>query len=326
MPRKGPKAIELRKAMGLTPKQYRKLLVGLTDVVETKMCANEWDKINFSHVPSLAAARYRKAFNTHLPEKFATYVEALQRGDADVKVNTAAVFPYDVLKGRIHIPGYGGQQYITSTERKFIIEQWKALPNYVGDASFLPMVDVSGSMMGQPLEVAVSLGLYLADKNTGPFKDTFLTFSAAPELLHLGGDVLQKIDMMVDSKWGQNTNIIRAFAKILEVAKRGGVTQEDMPKVLLILSDMQFDYCARFDDSALESARRQFEEAGYELPSIIFWNLADKAGVPARANSQGVGLVSGFSPTIVKSLLSDPNEFTPEGIMLKTVMVDRYAI
>jgi len=331
MPRKGAIAVELREYLGWSPKFYRKRLVELTKVVEQNMCANAWDEINFSHVPSVASARYKKAFNRHTP-KYAEYVQNLVKGeDPKVKVNASVAFPYDVLKGRISNYGIKFDQ----TELDLIQKQWEALPNYVGDANILPLVDVSGSMSCAAgknnklscLEVAVSLGLYLADKNTGKFKDTFLTFSAKPQLVTLKGNINQKIDQMVKSQWEMNTDLHAAIKKILEVAVKGSVPQEEMPKMLLILSDMQFDACVTFDDSAMQMIERSYIAAGYEMPKIVFWNLNAYDNVPVKFDESGTALVSGFSPAIVKPLLSgNLEEFTPEAIMLKTVMVDRYAV
>jgi len=331
MPRKGNIAVELREFLGWSPKFYRKRLVELTKVVEQNMCANTWDEINFSHVPSVASARYKKAFNRHTT-KYGEYVAALVKGDnPEVKVNASVAFPYDVLKGRINC--YGVK--FDKTELDLIQKQWEALPDYVGDANILPLVDVSGSMTCPAgkntklscLEVAVSLGLYLADKNTGKFKDTFLTFSGNPELLHLKGNINQKIDQMVKSTWAMDTNLHKAFAKILSVAVKGQVPQEEMPKMLLILSDMQFNACVEYDDSAMQMIERSYEAAGYEVPKVVFWNLNAHDNVPVKFDESGTALVSGFSPAIVKPLLSgDLETFTPEAIMLKTVMVDRYTV
>ena len=331
-PRKGQIAREVREYFGMSPKTYRKSLVALTKVVETQMCAQDWDEINFNHVPSLASARYKKAFFRHTP-KFAEYVNALVKGDPSVKVNAGAVFPYDVLKG---INSYGN--HYSETELNHIVAQWNALPNYVGDANILPLVDVSGSM-GCPvggwgskntttcLDIAVSLGLYLADKNSGKFKDTFVTFSTSPELMTLQGNVIQKMDQMVKSKWNMSTNLHAAFDKILSVAINYGVPQAEMPEMLLILSDMQFDECINFDDSAMQMIERKYSASGYTVPQIVFWNLNSADNVPVKADKSGAALVSGFSPAIVKALLSaDMSEFTPENIMLKTVMAERYAV
>jgi hypothetical protein len=331
MPRKGPVAAKLRSKLGVTPKFYRKRLVELTKVVEQDMCANKWDDINFNHVPSLASSRYKKAFARHTP-KYAEWVQKLVKGDPTAKVNAGAVYPYDVLKGVI------GAYYANydKTQLEHVTAQWNALPNYVGDANILPIVDVSGSMTCPAggynskskttcLDVAVSLGLYLADKNKGKFKDTFLTFSERPQLLHLKGDILAKIKQMTTSKWEMNTNLHAAMQKILDVAIQGGVPQEEMPEMLLIMSDMQFDSCVRHDDSAMQMIERKFNDAGYKVPKIVFWNLNAHDNVPVKFDKRDTALVSGFSPAIMKSVLAaDLEQFTPEAIMLKTVMSDRY--
>lgn len=331
MPRKGEVAVKLRTYCGWSPKFYRKRLVELTKVVEQNMCANSWDEINFNHVPSVASSRYKKAFARHTP-KYKEWVEALVKGDPTAKVNAAAVYPYDVLKGVIG--SYYGN--FEKAQLDHVIAQWNALPNYVGEANILPVVDVSGSMMTPAggynsksktscLDVSVSLGLYLADKNKGKFKDTFLTFSGKPELLHLKGNILDKIKQMVTSDWEMNTNLHAAMQKILDVAVKGGVPQEEMPEVLLILSDMQFDQCTRYDDSAMQMIERKFTDAGYKVPKIVFWNLNAHDNVPVKFDKRDTALVSGFSPAIMKSVLAaDLEQFTPESIMLNTIMSDRY--
>lgn len=334
-PRQGPLAVEIRNFFGMSPKFYRKSLVEMTKVVEQDMCAKKWDEINFSHVPSVAHSRYKKAFFRNT-EEYAKYVAELTKDPKDrsvnVKINSGAVFPYDVLKGVI---GAYRSNY-NATELGALQAQWDAMENFIGDANVLPLVDVSGSMTCKAggrnsksettcLDVAVSLGLYCADKNKGKFKDTFLTFSGTPELLHLKGNIVQKVKQMVDSNWGMNTNLVKAMDKILKTAVEGGVPQEEMPEVLLIMSDMQFDQCARFDDSAMQMIARKFEAAGYELPKIVFWNLNAADNVPAKFDASGVALVSGFSPTIMTAVLGgDTEKFTPYAIMMKAIGIERY--
>jgi hypothetical protein len=337
-PRQGKIAAEIRAFFGMSPKFYRKSLVEMTNVVETNMCAKDWNGINFSHVPSVAASRYKKAFNRNTPA-YAAYVAELMKNPKDrtveVKVNAGAVYPYDVLKGRIS--GYGVS--FDKTELDLIQKQWEALPNFVGDANILPLVDVSGSMTcaagGREskskltcLEVSVSLGLYLADKNSGKFKDTFLTFSSKPELMTLEGNINEKISQMVSSDWGMSTDLNRAFDKILSVAIKGNVPNSEMPEMLLILSDMQFNACVTHDDSAIEMMARKYEAAGYALPKVVFWNLnASYGNAPVKFDKSGTALVSGFSPAIVKPLLSgDMEDFSPAAVMMKTIMDSRYFV
>lgn len=333
MPRKGEEAVELRSFLGMSPKQYRKTLVTLTKVVESQMCAKNWDEINFNHVPSLASSRYKKAFSRHT-EKYKEWIAKLVKGDKTAKVNAGAVFPYDVLKGFI---GSYNMSY-NQDNLDHIKAQWEALPNYVGDAKVLPIIDVSGSMTARAnadgksalscMDVSVSLGLYLADKNTGPFKDMYMTFSGTPSLEYARGNILEKVRQVVKSHWGYNTNLNKAFEKLLQVAKNGKVASEDMPQYLLILSDMQFDASRdNLSDRAIDMIRAKYAEAGYEMPKVIFWNLAARYGNnPVNFTESGVAMISGFSPALAKSVLSANLEnYTPESVMLKTVLDDRYA-
>ena len=327
MPRKGPISVELREAFGWSPKFYRKRLVELTKVVETQMCAKEFDSINFSHVPSLAMSRYSKAFGKNAPDAFTAYKEALKKGDPKVaKVNAGAVYPYDIVKNVRH------------GDKALADEQWKALPNFIGDAMVLPIVDVSGSMTCKAggyqsksevtcLDVAVSLGLYCADKNTGPFKDVFLTFSSKPKFQTVTGTLSQKVQQMQRSNWEMSTNLHAAFDEILRVSISNNVAREDMPKVLLIMSDMQFNCCTGYDDRAIQMIRRKYNDADYEMPAVVFWNINAHENVPVRFDEKGTALVSGFSPAIMKAVLAaDMDAMTPEAVMKKAVLSDRYAL
>jgi len=331
-PRKGEVAREIREFFGMTPKQYRKSLVALTNVVETQMCSNDWDNINYSHVPSVAHARYKKAFGRH-GTTYAEYVTKLVKGEAGAKINAGAVFPYDVLKGAVN---RYSRSSMSKTELDALQAQWDALPNYIGDANVLPMVDSSGSMTcsaGGPssksglscLDVAISLGLYFADKNKGKFKDTFLTFSRNPKLVNLKGNINQKIDQMNTGEVA-NTDLNKAFDLVLKTAVDNNVPQAEMPETIVIFSDMQFDQGVSHDDTAIEMIARKYEAAGYELPKVVFWNLnAAYGNAPVKFNKAGVALVSGFSPAVAQGILSGSmDDFTPEAIMLKTVMKPRY--
>ena len=333
MPRKGAIAVALTRHFGMTPKQYRKTIVGLTNVVESKMCAKNWSEINFSHVPSVASARYQKAFGRNASEAYSAYIRELQKPQSEravpVKINAGAVYPYDVVKS------------VANGNAAVADEQWKALPNFVGDARIFSIVDTSGSMGSlrrngfsygmstngpQPIEVAVSLGLYVSEKLTSAFKDMLMIFDSTPKLLSVKGSLSQRMAQLPEIV-SANTNLHAAFDMLLNVATRGNVRPEDMPDMLLILSDMQFDACTRFDDSAQQMIARKYHEAGYEVPKIVFWNLnARFESTPVRFDDRGVCHVSGFSPAIMKSVLAnDLEDFTPYNVMLKTIMNDRYA-
>ncbi len=321
MPRQGPLAAEIRQFFGMSPKFYRKSLVELTNVVESKMCANAWPEINYSHVPSLAAARYQKAFKKHDPSGYEAYKAKLTTGEA--KVNANAVYPYDVIKSR----RFGGDD-------KVIQAQWDALPDYIGDELVLPVCDVSGSMSTPVagnanltcMDVSVSLGLYLADKNKGPFKDMFLTFSEKTKLQVLKGNLLDKLNQLNSAEWGMSTNLHGAFEEILKYAVKGNVAAKDMPKYILVMSDMEFNHCAKYDDSAMQMIERKYKDAGYSVPNIVFWNLNARSGnVPVKHDKSGVALVSGFSPSIMTSILA-AKDMTPVSVMLETLNRPRYAV
>ena len=334
LPRQGAEANKIRSYLKLTPKEYRKLLVGLSNTVEQKMCAREWDGIVYPHVPSVAAGRYQKAFLKHDPKGYADYKAKLVTGEA--KINASVSYPYDVIRS------------LTHGDREVAIAQWKALPNYLegSDENIMPVVDVSGSMGSvasgsvTALDVAISLGLYVSERMGGVFKDQFITFSGAPAMLHLKGDLGQRYDQMARSDWGMNTDLGAVFKLILNAAVKSKVDQKDMPTKILILSDMEFDSCVTVNSkstsgryssggspvsvSAMEFIEAEYAAAGYKVPQVVFWNLNGRSGnSPVTYNKIGTALVSGFSPSIVKSVLGG-EEMTPISIMLKTVMVQRY--
>lgn len=336
MPRKGATAAKLRNFMGMSPKQYRKTLVEGTNVVEQLMCAKRWEDIDFSKLPSVASARYQKAFWKNAKESYETYIAKLQKGEA--KINAGAVYPYDVTKS------------LDRGNEDVAMAQWNALPNYMEGANemILPMVDVSGSMTcpagNNPnltcMDVAISLGLYISERNEGPFKDAFLTFSGNPELQILAGNLKDRFSQLKSADWGMNTNIEAAFKQVLDQAVKHNVDASEMPDKIMILSDMQFDEATRvsrynwsgrnnnekeWNPTAQQMIEKMYSDAGYKCPKIIYWNLNSRHGdVPVSFNKQGTALISGFSPAILTSILGG-DEFTPVAIMDKTIMSERYS-
>lgn len=324
MPRKGAVAEDLRNYIGFTPKRYRKTLVTLTKVVEQQMCANQWNEIEYSHVPSVASARYRNAFVKHDKDRYESYISDVNSGDA--VINADALFPHDVLKTMRS----GGEETANA--------MWKALPNYMeGGASILPMIDTSSSMECESaaqgftcMDIAVTLGMYIAMKNEGPFKGAWLNFNSNSHIKHIKAQEFSDVynTLHRDSDWGGSTDIESAFRSILDLASKNNLKQEDMPKVLLILSDMQFNGETYHDPvrnlSALQMMKREYKQAGYDVPNVVYWNLNSGYGnVPVKKSKEGVALVSGFNPSILKSLLSGEIQ-SPESIMLKTVFDSRY--
>jgi hypothetical protein len=340
-PRQGPIAAQLRKYLGMTPKQYRKYVVSLTNVVEQKMCSKNWSEIDFEHIPSIAAARYKAAFLRNTPETYNAYKKALVSGEA--KINASAIFPHDVIKQAM------GVHTTEVVENLPVIKaQWDALPNYLGDNFILPLVDVSGSMTCPAggkgsttcMDISVALGLYLADKQQGAFAGMFMTFTNNPQLQKLEGNIIEKVAQLQSADWAQGTNIEAAFHRILKVSLDQKVAAEEMPKILLILSDMQFDramqgggigYKAQtspyqnYSPTGMDMLKNLYAQSGYQLPKVVFWNINGAYGnFPITVDEHGTAMVSGFSPSILKSILS-ATEFTPESIMNETILSERYA-
>lgn len=315
-PRKGVTAAELRKFMGLSPKSYRKTLVNLTNVVETAMCAGQWDSIDYGKLPSIAAARYQTAFGRHSPERYEDYKIGLK--DGTQTVNTGALYPYDVVRA------------LESGDAIVAQAQWDGLENFLGDQMILPMVDVSGSMTCRAsgsvscLDVAVSLGLYISEKNKGAFQNKFITFAERPCMQTLSGSLEQRLNQLKNSDWDMSTNLESAFSLLLAYGKKNQLTSEEMPKYLLILSDMEFNIATDHKQTAHDMAQQQYRDAGYDFPNVVFWNLnATRGNVPVTINDSGVALVSGFSPSILKSVLKAEN-MDPVSIMLDTINAPRY--
>lgn len=315
-PRKGSLFNQVRSVLGWTPKQLRKWLVAHNNVVETPMCDNRWKDIVYSRVPSRASMIYKKAFTRHDEEGYTSFIKKVESGEE--KINAKVLYPYELYR-----------ELKKNSSNTTAVVQWNALPNYMGDNSVLAMVDVSGSMMdsGNPpaIDVSVSLGLYCADKLKGAFKDCFLTFSDKPELLNLRGNIVQKIQQMERSSWGMNTNLHAAVDLVLRTGIAHNVAPADMPKMLLVISDMQFDQCVQYDSTAMQMIAHKYEASGYTMPQIVFWNVRDSNGIPARYNTHGVALVSGFSPAIMKSVLAaDLERLTPVAVMLKAISDEHY--
>ncbi len=314
---------DLCKVMNMNAKQYRKLVSALSSTVEQNMCAKDWAKIVYEHVPSVAMARYRKSFGKHDNDRFVEFLSKVQSGEKTM--NASAVFPHDVLRDIIRA---------NPTTISAINTQWNALPNYIGEnTGILPISDVSGSMgvsvsgSVTALDVSVALGLYCAERQSGAFKDIWMNFSVRPKLMKLTGDnIVSKYNGLDRGDWSMNTNFEAAFKLILNHAKANNVPAYDMPKVLLVLSDMEFDRCGvNGNVTVFQAMRVAFENAGYQLPRVVFWNLVSRGkNVPVSYHETGTALVSGFSPTILKGVLAGNESTTPLDTVKDCVMTVRY--
>lgn len=325
-------ARDIIKAWDSSPKKYRKTLSVLRkylNVVEQKMSSGQWGSINYEQVPSVASKNYSKAFGRNDTDRYVSYLEKVKKGEA--KINAGTLYPYDIVR---KIPTQGCYFKNTTSERTVINELWKALPNYIEkEEEALVVVDTSGSMYSgvssvSPIMVALSLGIYISERNKGSFKDYFLTFSENPKIQKLQGvDFVEKVVNLSRADWGGTTNLQKSFDLILSTAIRNNVPEEEMPKKLYIVSDMQFDSATRFwgsEETNFEAIDRKYKEAGYERPTIVFWNVnASNTDQPVNKDENGTALVSGASPSILKYAVNS-DTYTPETLMLEVLNSDRY--
>lgn len=325
MPRQGKTAGRLRGFFRLTPKQWRKLLAAVSgNTVERLMSEKRWGEIVYEHVPSVAMSRYKKAFRRNDPERFQAYLEAVSDGKAEIKAT--AVMPYDVLRNTDNLEA--------------TVAQWNALPNYVGDAgNVLVMADVSGSMechvsgSVKAIDIAIGLAIYLSERNNGIFKDEVIAYSDVPKMFKLSGDVIQKVRTIRGNTNPFNTDIGAAMRLILRAAVSNRISEDEMPKKLIIISDMQFDpvELEKRGNSGIpaipyDALRAEFLAAGYAMPKILFWNVSAAVGhgTPVSKEHKGCSIVSGFSLAIAKGIMSGMAD--PFSFMLETVDKERYTL
>ena len=298
-------------------------------VVESSMSAKKWD-IDFSAVPSKASLIYQNAFYKHNPEGYEKYLRDVAAGKA--KINAATLFPVDIVKKVEELP------YNSTKRETFVLDaMWNALPNYLEgkDETGLCVVDVSGSMSGTPMQVAVSLGLYCAERAKGPYHNKFITFSARPDLVEVRGEnIVEKVRNMKRANWDMNTDIEAVFDLILDTAVRNRLPQSELPSKLYIISDMQFDqarseysgywYNRRRKPNPNESTfmsiiKRKFAAAGYEMPLLVYWNVSEgKTGIfQETVGGEQCCMVSGFSPSLFKAVI-EGTSFEEEIIITET--------
>ena len=338
-------ATVVRKFLGLTPKAYRKdlaLLRSRINIVEKLMSENRWNEIQFDNLPSRAGFIYRNAFARRdlIAKKYENFAKS-----KDTKVNADALYPHDVAHRAF------AMRYNTNLEdptRLMLQKYWDNLKDFYNgrEENGIAVVDVSGSMTGTPMEAAVSMGAYIADKAHGPFANHFITFSAHPELVRFEGvDIVDKLNRCTRADWGMNTNVQAVFDMLLDTAMKQNVKAEDMPDKLFIFSDMEFDECVTFDtpktthrntrwdsgrtvrdenevNSDLELIAKQWATAGYKLPHVIFWNLdARQNNIPATMGGR-FSYVSGFSPVMIQTILGGKDGYD---LMLEKLNSERYA-
>ena len=306
--------------LGLTPRAYRKVLSALRKhlkVVETSMSAQEWEAIQYAQVPSYAMKNYRAAFAKHDPEGFAAYKASLVKGET--KVNASTLYPYDLVAQYTKGHGYWSRNIHADT----IVEaQWKALPNYVqGENNILIMADVSGSMSGRPMDTSVGLATYFAQHNKGDYHNLYMTFTDKPHFIELreGATLAECVSKVMATDVGYNTNLEAAFNYILQHAISNRVSDEELPKALVVVSDMEIDrYMRQNKMDFVDAMRAKFARPGYTLPKLILWNVEARNDT-FLTKQEDVLCVSGQSASTFRELCGNLDGKTAWDLMLETL-------
>jgi len=317
---KATKALALKaiKALRITPRVYRKVLSnlrGYIDVTETKMSQNEWNSINYEAVPSVAMKNYQKAFARRDALRYQEYLASVNKGEK--KINSSTLYPYDLVEQYLNYRNGG-----PATEA-----QWKALPNYVsGENNVLVMADVSGSMCGRPMATSVGLAIYFAERNKGAYHNLYMTFTDQPRFVSIkeGATLRENVRFVEQAGVGYNTNLEAAFNEILKMAVQNSLRNEELPKALLIVSDMEIDYVvSREGLDFVEIMKKRFAQHGYKMPKLIMWNV-DSRQDTFLTQGDDVLQVSGQSTNTFKSILSSIN-YSAYELMLKVLNDELYS-
>ena len=316
-------AKRIARALNMNDAQYRKTLSALRakiSIIENKLRVKDYT-FDYAKQPSKAMFKYRKAFMRNDGERYAAFMERVSEGAE--QIHTATLTPYEIIT-----PIF--KRDFRAEERKAIDVTWNAQEDFTGGENALVVIDGSGSMCGGadpiPATVALSLGIYYAERNTGAFHNHFITFSENPRLVEIKGtDIFEKVRYCHQFNEVANTNIQRVFELVLNAAVKNRVPQEEMPSKIFIISDMEFDYCA--EDCSLsnfEYAKKLFNEQGYQLPDLVFWNVDSRnRQQPVEINDQGVALVSGCNSRIFSMLKS--GILSPYAVMMDVLGSERYA-
>lgn len=311
----------LSKAFGLSDAQYRKSLTALRAhirIIENNLREKDYS-FDYGKQPSKAMFKYRRAFIRNDEERYRAFMEAVKRGEA--KMNTGVLYPYEIVERAYHCG---------AEERLALDATWNALEDFTTGENALVVADGSGSMYGgsnpMPAAVAQSLAIYFAERNRGLFHNYFITFSMSPQLVEIkGNDIVEKVRYCASYDEIANTNIQRVFELILKTAIANRLPQAALPSTLYIISDMEFDHCAKGADiTNFEYAKKLFSQHGYRLPKVVFWNVDSRnEQQPVSMNEQGVALVSGCSPRIFSMVME--NELSPYDYMMSIIGTERYA-
>lgn len=325
-------AKRIARSLGMTDAAYRKTLVklrGYIRIIENNLREKDYT-FDYARQPSKAMFKYRKAFYRNDGERYGEFLSRVSHGETQMHADT--LMPYELVEPYLSF-GWSRHSFmrdISEEEKNALNATWASLPAFGGDENALAVVDTSGSMYcgGKPLPaaVALSLGIYFAEHNTGVFQNHFIEFSARPQLIEIKGETFaDRLRYVASFNEVADTNLEAVFDLILRAAVRNNAAQEELPATVYIISDMEFNSCVRnADKTNFENAKAKFASCGYKLPRVVFWNVQSRhQQQPVTQNEQGVALVSGCTPRIFSMLQS--GILSPLGYMLDILGAERYA-
>ncbi len=325
-------AKRIARFLGMPDATYRKTLVKLHShirIIENNLRQKDYS-FDYSKQPSKAMFKYRKAFQRNDSERYSAFLSKVSRGE--VQLHAGTLMPYELVEPYLDVRGYRNSfmRNISENEKNTLNATWASLPAFGGDENALAVVDTSGSMYcgGKPLPaaVALSLGLYFAEHNTGAFQNHFIEFSSRPQLIEVKGDTFaDRLRYVASFNEVADTNLEAVFDLILNAAVRNKIPQEELPATLYLISDMEFNCCVRNAGATnFENAKVKFAVHGYQLPKIVFWNVQNRnTQQPVTQNEQGVALVSGCTPRIFNMISA--GGLSPLGYMMEILGAERYA-
>lgn len=332
-----------RQYLGMTARQYRKTLSILRakiNVLERLMSAGKWADIEFDKIPSKAGLIYKNAFARHDVERMKANPQAVSyetfAKDENTTVNAKTLYPYEVVEKATDAMrgfsywGHSEDVPLDDTNRLMVNKYWANLKDYFDGATLnaLPVVDTSGSMWGTPIYVAISLGLYCAERNRGPFADHYISFSSRPQLIRTEGvDFCDKVKRIYQTNLCENTNIEATFDLILNTAIANNLSSDELPENIIVISDMEFDQARGWNaapvETLMEGIERKWNRAGYKMPKLVFWNCAARNDRIPMKDKYGITFVSGASPVIYEMIMSGK---TSTDLMFSKLNSERYSV
>lgn len=311
----------LLKTLNITEKEYKGILKTLRkklDIIEPKLTNKEYNNIDYNKVPSQAMTKYQKTFSKNDESRFKTYVDSLSKNDTNekTKVNVNTLYPHNLVD----------KNYTNQTEKSLLISQWETLKKKYSEYGLdkvLVAADVSGSMSGLPMQVSVSLAIFISQlQKSKNFKDLVCLFSENGNFYNLKYDnPYDNYKDLLGKSNHYNTNFFSVFKSLLEQGKKNSIPQKEMPESVVIISDMQFDNSG--DEKVMIQLKEMYELHGYKLPKLVYWNVKTSLGVPSYDQEKGILLLSGFSPNILKQVFNIKN-WSPIKIVDEIVYSERY--